>query len=59
MEVVTVMYPFLTLDDGTGIVHSQMLKQGKVKFMLKKRRALYTMPAFRKRQFGILCGNVF
>lgn len=36
MEVVTVMYPFLTLDDGTEIVHSQILKQGKVKVYVEK-----------------------
>ncbi|MCI6238856.1 MAG: hypothetical protein SPG98_10415 [Porcincola intestinalis] len=36
MEVVTVMYPFLTLDDGTEIVHSQILEQGKVKVYVEK-----------------------
>ena len=36
MEVVTVMYPFLTLDDGNEIVHSQILKQGKVKVYVEK-----------------------
>ncbi|HBH70904.1 MAG TPA: hypothetical protein DDX59_05445 [Lachnospiraceae bacterium] len=30
------MYPFLTLDDGTEIVHSQMLEQGKVKVYIEK-----------------------
>ncbi|HCE74164.1 MAG TPA: hypothetical protein DEP67_06925 [Lachnospiraceae bacterium] len=30
------MYPFLTLDDGTEIVHSQILKQGKVKVYVEK-----------------------
>ena len=36
MEVVTVMYPFLTLDDGTEIVHSQILEQGKVEVYVEK-----------------------
>ena len=36
MEVVTVMYPFVTLDDGTEIVHSQILEQGKVKVYVEK-----------------------
>ena len=30
------MYPFLTLEDGTEIVHSQMLEQGKVKVYIEK-----------------------
>ena len=30
------MYPFLTLDDGTEIVHSQMLADGQVKVYLEK-----------------------
>ena len=30
------MYPFLTLDDGTEIVHSQILEQGKVKVYVEK-----------------------
>lgn len=29
------MYPFLTLDDDTVIVHSEMKPDGSVKFMLK------------------------
>ena len=32
----TLMYPFLTLDDGTEIVHSQMLPDGKVKVYIEK-----------------------
>ena len=36
MEVITMMYPFLTMDDGTEIVHSQMLDQGKVKVYIEK-----------------------
>lgn len=30
------MYPFLTLDDGTEIVHSEMLKDGRVKVYMEK-----------------------
>lgn len=29
------MYPFLTLDDQTEIVHSQLLDDGSVKVLLK------------------------
>ena len=30
------MYPFLTLDDETEIVHSEMLPDGKMKVYIKK-----------------------
>lgn len=30
------MYPFLTLDDGSEIVHSEMLKDGRVKVYIEK-----------------------
>lgn len=30
------IYPFLTLDDGTEIVHSEMLRNGKVKVYVEK-----------------------
>lgn len=30
------MYPFLTLDDGTEIVHSEMLDDGSVKVYIEK-----------------------
>lgn len=30
------MYPFLTLDDGTEIVHSEMLPDGTVKVYIEK-----------------------
>ena len=30
------MYPFLTLDDGTEIVHSEMKSDGRVKVYLEK-----------------------
>ncbi len=30
------MYPFLTLDDGTEIVHSETLKDGQVKVYIEK-----------------------
>lgn len=30
------MYPFLTLDDGTEIVHSQMLSGGHVKIYMER-----------------------
>lgn len=30
------MYPFLTLDDGTEIVHSQILDDGKVQVYIEK-----------------------
>ena len=30
------MYPFLTLDDGTEIVHSETLKNGRVKVYIEK-----------------------
>lgn len=30
------MYPFMTLDDQTGIVHSEMLENGKVKVYIEK-----------------------
>ena len=30
------MYPFMTLDDGTEIVHSEMRKDGRVKVYLEK-----------------------
>ena len=30
------MYPFLTLDDNTEIVHSQMLSDGRVKVYIEK-----------------------
>lgn len=30
------MYPFMTLDDGTEIVHSQMLNGGRVKVYMER-----------------------
>ena len=30
------MYPFMTLDDGTEIVHSETLKDGRVKVYIEK-----------------------
>lgn len=36
MEVILMMYPFLTLDDDTEIVHSEMLANGKVKVYIEK-----------------------
>ena len=30
------MYPFMTLDDGTEIVHSEMREDGRVKVYLEK-----------------------
>ena len=30
------MYPFMTLNDETEIVHSEMLKNGKVKVYIEK-----------------------
>ena len=30
------MYPFLTLDDGTEIVHSEMYEDGRVKVYMEK-----------------------
>ena len=30
------MYPFMTLDDGTEIVHSEMLQDGSVKVYMEK-----------------------
>ena len=30
------MYPFMTLDDGTEIVHSETLKDGQVKVYIEK-----------------------
>lgn len=30
------MYPFITLDDGTEITHSEMLKDGTVKVYMEK-----------------------
>ena len=36
MEVLAVMYPFLTLDDKTEIVHSDMNAQGEVKVYIEK-----------------------
>ena len=30
------MYPFLTLDDGTEIVHSEVLSDGRVKVYMEK-----------------------
>ena len=30
------MYPFMTLDDGTEIVHSDMLDGGRVKVYIEK-----------------------
>lgn len=30
------MYPFLTLDDGTEIVHSEMLPEGRVKVYMER-----------------------
>ncbi|MCL1821117.1 MAG: hypothetical protein FWG36_10760 [Oscillospiraceae bacterium] len=30
------MYPFIQLDDGTEIVHSEMLRDGKVKVYIEK-----------------------
>lgn len=30
------MYPFLTLDDGTEIVHSEMLPEGRVKAYMER-----------------------
>lgn len=34
---IAMMYPFLTLDDNTEIVHSEMLSDGRVKVMWKSR----------------------
>ena len=36
MEVSRMMYPFMTLDDGTEIVHSEMHPDGRVKVYLEK-----------------------
>ncbi len=36
VEVIRMMYPFLTLDDETEIVHSEMLPDGKVKVYIEK-----------------------
>ena len=30
------MYPFMTLDDGTEIVHSELLPEGRVKVYMEK-----------------------
>ena len=30
------MYPFLTLDDGTDIVHSEMLSDGRIKVYMER-----------------------
>lgn len=30
------MYPFLTLDDGTEIVHSEMMPEGRVKVYMER-----------------------
>ena len=35
------MYPFLQLDDGTEIVHSDMLPNGEVKVYIEKPDAVY------------------
>lgn len=35
-EVVHVMYPFMTLSDGTEIVHSETLDDGRVKVYMEK-----------------------
>ena len=36
MDVMIMMYPFLQLDDGTEIVHSQMHEDGSVKIYIEK-----------------------
>ena len=36
MDVMIIMYPFLQLDDGTEIVHSQMHEDGSVKIYIEK-----------------------
>lgn len=35
-SVVVMMYPFMTLDDGTEIVHSDVLSNGEVKVYIEK-----------------------
>lgn len=35
-EAYEMMYPFLTLDDGTEIVHSEMLPEGRVKVYMER-----------------------
>ena len=35
-EVLTMMYPFMTLDDNTEIVHSEMQADGRVKVYVEK-----------------------
>jgi hypothetical protein len=36
LEGIWMMYPFITLDDGTEITHSEMLKDGTVKVYMEK-----------------------
>jgi hypothetical protein len=36
MEELNMMYPFMTLDDRTEIVHSEMLPNGEVKVYIEK-----------------------
>ena len=36
MELEDMMYPFMTLDDDTEIVHSEMFEDGKVKVYVEK-----------------------
>jgi len=47
------MYPFLTLDDHTEIVHSEMLEDGRVKVYIEKpdakdgfHSAIYYLPGY-------------
>ena len=36
LEKAAMMFPFLTLDDGTEIVHSEKLENGRVKFYIER-----------------------
>ena len=35
-EIDTMMYPYMTLNDNTEIVHSEMLEDGRVKVYIEK-----------------------
>lgn len=58
------MYPFLTLDDGTEIVHSQILDDGKVQVYIEKpdskdcfRSASCFIPGYVWKDVKVFSGN--
>lgn len=52
------MYPFMTLDDETEIVHSEMYSDAKLKSMLRSRMSIYFF-GMQLVIFQIISGKIF